>query len=179
VGGTARGSHLVTAVVVSALTILVVGGAALANSVTSKGAAAATSAKIPAAAGRQAAVTQLAWYGYVNFIDGLDQTSYMGIGGSARVETQPGAIGTVVDIAGTLGNFQARVAQAPSNAVTFTAYTNAASSVTCTITPPAVSCSDNVDTLALTADKLLKIQVTNSGTGPIYGARWSATYTPS
>jgi hypothetical protein len=172
--------HLVIAVIACALTILVVGGAAFANSVTGKGSAAPKASKIPAAAGRQAAVSQLAWYGYVNFIDPLDTTSYMGIGGSARVETQPGAIGTVVDIAGTMGNFQARLAQTPSNGtVTFTAYTNAPSSVTCTITPPAVACSDNVDTLALTADKLIKVQVVNSGTGPLYGARWSATYTPS
>jgi hypothetical protein len=166
------GSRLAIALVTSAVTVLVVGGA-VATAVTH-------GSKAPSAAGRQAAVGQQVWNGFVPFIDPLDSTTYMGVGGSPRAATAPQAIGTMVDIAGTLGDFQARLASTPtSGTVTFTAYTNAASTVTCTITPPAVACADAGHTLVLAADKILKIQVVNSGTGPIYGARWSATYTPS
>lgn len=181
-----RRSHLATAVVAGSATILVVGGAALASGVahqgSSKGHAAATpkSQRIPAAGRRQAAVGQQVWNGFVDFIDPLDSTAYLGIGGSAHAATVPGNIGTMVVIAGTLGNFRARLASTPSSGtVTFTAYTNAPSTVTCTITPPDVSCSDAIHTLALAADKSLKVRVVNTGTGPLYGARWSATYTAS
>jgi hypothetical protein len=178
------GSRFSVAVVASALTVLVVGGA-VATAVTHTGSgkqhAATPKAKnAPGVVRRQAAVGQQVWNGFVPFIDPLDPISYIGIGGSPHAATVPGAIGSMVAIAGTLGNFQARLASTPSSGTaTFTAYTNAPSTVTCTITPPAVACADAAHTLVLAADKILKIQITNSGSGPLYGARWSATYTPS
>jgi len=171
------GSHFLTAVVSSAATLLVVGGAALAVNQQSSGPHAKRS---PAAAHRAAAVGQQVWSGFVDFIDALDTTTYLGIGGQTHAAVTPGAVGTAVVIAGTMGNLRARLTSAPvGGSVTFTAYTNAASTLTCTITPPGTNCSDSVDSLALASDKLIKVQVVNNGTGPLYGARWSATFTPS
>jgi hypothetical protein len=112
--------------------------------------------------------------GVVTFVDPLDTSGFIGMGGEANVTTSAGEAASPIPAAGTVAGFRARLSAVPAGPVVFTLYVNgAATGVTCTVASPATTCTDATHTAAVGVGDTVAVSITN-GSGLLRHVRWSA-----
>jgi hypothetical protein len=112
--------------------------------------------------------------GVVTFVDPLDTSGFIGMGGEANLIPAAADAGSPVPAAGTLSLFRARLTTAAAGNVVFTLFVNgAATAVTCTIAAAQTTCADGANTAPVAAGDTVAVGVTN-GSGLLRHVRWSA-----
>ena len=191
-------SRLSIALVASALTLLVVGSVALATQ--QRRATAPINGCYEKSFGRLRVVSNLAFCranetplswstgggggggasiiaGSAEFVDATTTYGFLGISGAPRLASSTTGSDTPLPGAGTLSSFTLSVEALSGGTVVATVYnSDAATSVTCTITAPATSCVDGSHTAAFGAGDRLSIRIQHFGAGPLRHVRWSALY---
>ena len=117
---------------------------------------------------------------YFNVATGNNAITYVGIGESNGTENK---VAIASPLGGTVSGFRVRSNVAPDNGGGTQAYTvtlrlnNASTTLTCTLSETTTSCSDTVNTAAITAGNAMAVMVQESGSGtPIaVSVTWSLT----
>jgi hypothetical protein len=110
----------------------------------------------------------------VTFVDPLDTSGFIGMGGEANLVLSAGDAGSPIPAAGTLSGFRARLTSPAAGSVVFTLFQNgAATGVTCTIAAAQSTCTDGAHTVVLAAGDNVAVGITN-GSGLLRHVRWSA-----
>jgi len=116
--------------------------------------------------------------GSVTFVDPLDATGFIGIGGAANLASTVTGAGSQTPAAGTVSGFRGHLtAPATGTGVVFTLYVNGnATAVTCSIPAGQVACVDGAHTVALAAGDTIAVGITNAS-GLLRHVSWSSKLT--
>lgn len=113
--------------------------------------------------------------GSVTFVDPLDTTGFSGLGNQQNTATTVGDAASVLASGGTIRGLRGHLTLGVG-AVTLTLMLNgAATSLTCTFSGPATTCSDTTDSVPVSAGDVIAVRIANGSSNAIRHLSWTAT----
>lgn len=112
-------------------------------------------------------------FGTADFVDALDVTGYLGLGGDPTIELVESAAASDITTAGEMSDFQFR--HEGGEDVVFTVVVDGADTLSTCTTDTSGTCSV-AGPVSVTAGQTISIKVGHDGTGPLEDVRWSATF---